>query len=48
MTVTIVETRAVTGGVDTHADTHVAAERIQARTSSSYASRPTYWTSMIS
>jgi transposase len=25
MTVTIVETRAVTGGVDTHADTHVAA-----------------------
>ena len=25
MTLTIVETRAVTGGVDTHADTHVAA-----------------------
>ena len=25
MTVTIVETRAVTGGVDTHADTHMAA-----------------------
>ena len=25
MTVTIVETRAITGGVDTHADTHVAA-----------------------
>jgi hypothetical protein len=25
MTVTIVETRAVTGGVDTHADAHVAA-----------------------
>ena len=25
MAVTIVETRAVTGGVDTHADTHVAA-----------------------
>jgi transposase len=25
MTLTIVETRAVTGGVDTHADAHVAA-----------------------
>ena len=25
MTVTIVETRAITGGVDTHADTHMAA-----------------------
>lgn len=25
MTVTIVETRAITGGVDTHADVHVAA-----------------------
>ena len=25
MTLTIVETRAVTGGVDTHADVHVAA-----------------------
>ncbi len=25
MAVTIVETRAITGGVDTHADTHVAA-----------------------
>jgi hypothetical protein len=28
MALTIVETRAITGGVDTHADVHVAAARV--------------------